>query len=109
MTMTEDIERVLALSKLATGGVVQDGVVGFIATRLVAYNGEDVRFFADTHDNNRNFIAAAVNAWREHGPTIAALAERLADAEEKVRVLEAEKAEKVRSAQAWSDIADRQM
>ena len=77
MSLQAEVERVLALLK---------GPVYSVSERMV--HGEYCRHFVLTHS-----------------PTIAALAERLAVAEERVRVLENNVIER----QAWSDIQDRQL
>ncbi len=105
MTLTEEIERVLALSELATPGEWANtdstsadifAPTGDVAVTICQQT-ETLRFddrstiaesSREVSHYNAAFIAAAVNAWREHGPTILALAERLETAEERVRVLE---------------------
>ncbi len=82
MTMTEDIARVLALSELATPGEwrMYGGTNhGRVQTDDVWVCDGSPPHFMQPED--AKLIAAAVNAWRTHGPEILALAERLAVAE----------------------------
>lgn len=82
MTLTEEIQRVLALSELATPGEwrMYGGTNhGRVQTDDVFVCDGSPPHFMQPED--AKLIAAAVNAWREHGPTIAALAERLEAAE----------------------------
>lgn len=76
MNLQEEIKSVSALSELATPEEWKVDKHGD------CFVGEGMRR-VDVGDNDHDivFAAAAVNAWRTHGPTIAALAERLAAAE----------------------------